>query len=30
MISGRNPPIPKDAVSESNNPAISKDSPANK
>jgi hypothetical protein len=29
MIAGRNPPISQDAVSE-NNPAISKESPANK
>lgn len=30
MIAGRNPPISQDAVSENNNPAISKESPANK
>jgi hypothetical protein len=30
MISGRNPTIPKEAVSENNNPAIGKESPANK
>ena len=30
MISGRNPTIPKEAVSENSNPAIGKESPANK
>lgn len=30
MIAGRNPPISQEAVSETNNPAIGKDSPANK
>jgi hypothetical protein len=30
MIAGRNPPISQDAVSDSHNPAIGKDSPANK
>lgn len=30
MIAGRNPPISQDAVSEANNPAIGKESPANK
>jgi hypothetical protein len=30
MIAGRNPPIAQESVSETNNPAISKDSPANK
>jgi len=30
MISGRNPTIPKEAVSENNNPHIGKESPANK
>jgi hypothetical protein len=30
MIAGRNPPIATESVSETYNPAISKDSPANK
>jgi hypothetical protein len=30
MIAGRNPPIATESVSETHNPAISKDSPANK
>jgi hypothetical protein len=30
MISGRNPAINQEALSENSNPAISKDSPANK